>query len=112
MLIYKIFRPEEWDELIQNGETLGAPVDRADGYVHFSTGAQVAETCRKHFAKDGDLVLAVLEADDLGPALKWEKSRGGERFPHLYRALTKADIFWAKDLPRALHGHIFPDGVV
>ena len=112
MLIYKIFRPSEWDTLIKKGVTKGAPIDRADGYIHFSTGKQLAETCAKHFANDGDLIIAVLDSDDLGDALKWEPSRGGDLFPHLYRTLQKSDVFWAKDLPLGVNGHDFPEGIL
>lgn len=108
MLIFKIFRDAEWADLQSNGETLGAPVDLADGYVHFSTAKQVAETATKHFANVDGLWLLALEADDLGDALKWEVSRGGDRFPHLYRALTTQDILWAKPLPLEDGQHHFP----
>ncbi|MEL6210725.1 MAG: DUF952 domain-containing protein, partial [Pseudomonadota bacterium] len=84
MLIYKIFRPGEWAALEQAGETAGAPIDVSDGFVHFSTAAQAAETAAKHFAGEGDLVLVAVDAEGLGADLKWEPSRGGALFPHLY----------------------------
>ena len=111
MLIYKIFRRAEWVAFRDAGQTHGAPIDLADGYVHFSTAAQVAETAAKHFVTESDLVLLALESDRLGPALKWEPSRGGALFPHLYRALTLADVLWDKSLPLGATGHIFPEGV-
>lgn len=111
MLIYKIFRRPEWNALRDAGETLGAPVDLADGFVHFSTAAQVAETAARHFGGQSDLVLVALDADRLGPALKWEPSRGGALFPHLYRKMTMADVLWDKSLPLGATGHIFPEGV-
>ena len=111
MLIYKIFRRPEWDALRTSGETLGAPVDLADGYIHFSTAAQVAETASKHFGRESDLVLVAVDVDALGPALKWEPSRGGQMFPHLYRPLRMADVVWDKSLPLGAAGHIFPEGV-
>ena len=77
MLIYKIFRRPEWDAFRTAGQTRGAPVDLADGFIHFSTAAQVVETAAKWFASDSDLVLVAFEANTLGPALKWEPSRGG-----------------------------------
>ena len=77
MLIYKIFRRPEWVAFRDAGESLGAPIDLVDGYIHFSTAAQVAETAAKHFASESDLVLLAVEADRLGEALKWEPSRGG-----------------------------------
>ena len=109
MLIYKIFRAPEWAAMQTAGETLGAPVDLADGYVHFSTKDQVAETAAKWFAGEENLHLLALESDALAPHLKWEPSRGGALFPHLYRALTMEDILWITLLPLGPEGHIFPD---
>lgn len=110
MLIFKIFRRTEWNELATAGETAGAPVDLADGFIHFSTAAQVAETAARHFANESDLVLVAVEADRLGGDLKWEPSRGGALFPHLYRKLLLADVAWDKSLPLGASGHIFPEG--
>ena len=111
MLIYKILRRPEWDAFRAAGETLGAPIDLTDGYIHFSTSVQVAETAAKHFTHESDLVLLALDADALGDALKWEPSRGGALFPHLYRPLKLADVVWDKSLPLGASGHIFPEGV-
>lgn len=112
MLIFKIFRRSEWDAFRAAGETLGAPVDLADGYIHFSTAGQVPETAAKHFAEESDLVLVAFDPDTLGPALKWEPSRGGALFPHLYRALKLSEVVWDKSLPLGATGHIFPEGVL
>jgi uncharacterized protein (DUF952 family) len=112
MLILKIFRRAEWDAFRAAGETAGAPIDLADGYIHFSTPTQVAETADKHFATESDLVLVAFDADALGGALKWEPSRGGALFPHLYRRLTIADVVWDKSLPLGATGHIFPEGML
>ncbi|MCC5989085.1 MAG: DUF952 domain-containing protein [Pararhodobacter sp.] len=112
MLIYKIFRRSEWDQFVAAGRSLGAPVDLADGYIHLSTAAQVTGTAARHFAGEGDLVLVALDARRLGPALRWEPARGGELFPHLYRALVSDDVVWDKSLPLGVSGHIFPEGVV
>lgn len=109
MLIYKIFRGPEWALLQSDGETDGAPVDVADGYVHFSTAAQAAETAAKHFAGENDLWLLALDADTLGPDLKWEPSRGGALFPHLYRRLRRSDVLWARPLPLENGAHVFPE---
>ena len=110
MLILKIFRRPEWDAFRAAGETLGAPVDLADGYIHFSTPAQVAETAAKWFATESDLVLVAFDPDKLGPALKWEPSRGGALFPHLYAALPLTKVLWARPLPLGGDGrHIFPE---
>ena len=94
MLIYKVFRAAEWAELEAAGETPGAPVDRADGFVHFSTAAQLPGRCAKHFAGETGLVLVAVEAEAAGAAIRWEPSRGGALFPHLYRALDLADVLW------------------
>ncbi len=109
MLIYKIFAAEEWDALARDGETAGAPVDLADGFIHFSTAEQVAETAAKHFAGRAGLVLAAIEADALGAALRWEPSRGGALFPHLYAPLRRAAVAWVWPLPLGADGaHRFP----
>lgn len=109
MRIYKIFRTAEWQAFEAAGETAGAPVDRADGYIHFSTVEQVGETAAKHFAGEKGLWLLALEAEALGDALRWEPSRGGQLFPHLYRVLRREDVLWARPLPLDEDGHIFPD---
>jgi len=109
MLIYKIFRPDEWAELRDTGQTAGAPIDLADGFVHFSTADQARETAAKHFAGEDGLVLLAVEAEALGDALKWEVSRGGARFPHLYAPLRLADVAWHKPLPLVDGRHAFPD---
>jgi len=112
MLIFKIFRRAEWTAFTAAGRTAGAPVDLADGFIHFSTAAQVAETAAKHFAEESDLVLVALDDVALGDALKWEPSRGGALFPHLYRELVIEDVVWDKSLPLGATGHIFPEGVL
>lgn len=112
MLIYKIFRAPEWATLKSAGETLGAPVDLSDGFIHFSTASQVVETAAKHFDGETGLVLVAVEADSLGPDLKWEPSRGGALFPHLYRTLRLDDVIWEKSLPLGASGHIFPEGIL
>jgi uncharacterized protein (DUF952 family) len=112
MLILKIFRRPEWDAFRAAGQTLGAPIDLVDGYIHFSTPAQVAETAAKWFATESDLVLVAFDPDRLGPALKWEPSRGGQLFPHLYRALALDEVVWDKSLPLGATGHIFPEGLL
>ena len=110
MFIYKILRAEDFAALDRDGETAGAPVDLADGYIHFSTAAQVAETAARHFAGADDLVLAAVEAGPLGAELKWEPSRGGDLFPHLYRRLRRSDLAWIAPLPLGRDGaHRFPE---
>ncbi|MEM7317632.1 MAG: DUF952 domain-containing protein [Pseudomonadota bacterium] len=111
MLIYKIFRSEEWARLKSDGETAGAPIDIADGYVHFSTAAQAAETAARHFAGATGLVVLACDTSEMGGELKWEVSRGGEKFPHLYRRLRLTDVAWSADLPLADGVHIFPEAM-
>jgi len=108
MLILKILTADQWAALERDGQTAGAPVDRADGFIHFSTPGQARETAAKHFAGRDGLVLAAVESDALGEALRWEPSRGGALFPHLYRALRREDVLWAKPLPLGPDGHAFP----
>ena len=98
-IIYKIFRAAEFAEFVRKGETLGAPVDLEDGYIHMSTGDQVEVTAAKHFAGEEGLKLLGIESDDLGASLKWEPSRGGALFPHLYRPLKTEDVRFVRDLP-------------
>ena len=112
MRIYKIFRRPEWDAFRHAGQTAGAPVDLADGYIHFSTAAQVMETAARHFADEGDLVLVVFDATRLGADLRWEPSRGGALFPHLYRRLRLDEVLSDHALPLGAAGHIFPETLV
>jgi uncharacterized protein (DUF952 family) len=89
---------------------VGAPIDIQDGYLHFSTEKQVKETADKHFAGQADLLLVAIDADELGPALKYEPSRGGDLFPHLYAPLALSAVLWVKPLPLGPDGrHVFPD---
>lgn len=99
-----------WDEAKRVGVFAGAPVDLADGYIHFSTAGQVRETAAKHFAGQTDLILLWVESETLGDKLKWEPSRGGALFPHLYDTLDVAHVTRAVPLPLGGDGkHIFPD---
>lgn len=104
MLIYKILRESEYLAFDLAGQTSGAPVDLADGYIHLSTAAQVPGTLAKHFAGESGLMLLALDADQLDP-LKWEPSRGGALFPHLYRDMMRADILWQRPIPLSSTGH-------
>lgn len=108
MLIYKIFRGSEWADMQENGTTTGAPIDVADGFVHFSGADTVAKTAALYFADMDDLWLVAVEADGMD-ALKWEKSRGGAAFPHLYRELDMTDVVWARPLPLKDGVHQFGD---
>ncbi|MCR9125481.1 MAG: DUF952 domain-containing protein [Rhodobacteraceae bacterium] len=111
MHVFKILRPEEWAALHRQGETAGAPIDVADGYVHFSTAAQLAETAARHFAGAEGLMVLAASSDALGAALKWEVSRGGAEFPHLYRALRLSDAVWVREMPLHDGRHVLPEGV-
>lgn len=111
MKIYKIFRAEEWAQLRKDKSTLGAPIDVVDGYVHFSTAAQAQETADKHFAGQDGLFLLGCDSAQMGDDLKWEISRGGAEFPHLYRALKLEDVEWAQPLPLVNGTHQFPAGL-
>ena len=108
--IYKICSVELWREAERAGLFAGAPVDLADGFIHFSTAAQVAETATKHFAGVTGQVLAAVDAGTLGEALIWEPSRGGALFPHLYGSLPMAAVLWVKPLLLGADGrHVFPE---
>jgi uncharacterized protein (DUF952 family) len=109
MQIFKIFRADEFTAFEATGTTRGAPIDVRDGYIHFSTAPQVTETLAKHFDGEDDLVLLAVEADLLGDDLRWEQSRGGQLFPHLYRDLRRSDIVWLRPLTLGPDGHRLPD---
>ena len=106
--IYKIVPIELWREAERDGVFCGSPVDVKDGFIHFSTAAQVAETAAKHFAGQRDLLLLHVDAGRLGARLKWEPSRGGALFPHLYGALDAAAVIRVDALPLADGRHRFP----
>jgi len=108
-LIYKIVSAAAWDAATAAGRFDGAPVDLNDGYIHFSTAAQVRETAAKHFGGVAGLVLAAFDPATLGDQLIWEPSRGGALFPHLYEALDPTLALWVKPLPVTADGaHEFP----
>lgn len=109
MLIYKIFRTDEYERFHAAGTTRGAPIDLSDGYIHFSTATQVAETLARHFADDDNLLLLSVEADLLSDDLKWEPSRGGQLFPHLYRELRRSDVQSVRPVTLGPDGHRIPD---
>jgi len=111
--IYKICSKGAWDTAVDHGVFAGAPIDLEDGYIHFSSASQVAETAAKHFNGQDDLVLIALDASKLGSNLKWEPSRGGDLFPHLYGELRVGLAEWVKPLPVGADGrHVFPEGVL
>lgn len=102
--IYKICPESLWRSAESQGEFRGSPDDHRDGFVHFSTAAQVAETAAKYFAGATGLILVAVDAAALGPLLKWERSRGGALFPHLYAPLALAAVRWARPLPDEVDG--------
>ena len=108
MAIFKILRAPEWEALQASGRSAGAPIDLQDGYVHLSTAQQVEETAARHFASEDGLILLALDEARLGPDLRWEPSRGGALFPHLYRELREDDVLWSAPLPLEGRRHRFP----
>jgi uncharacterized protein (DUF952 family) len=109
-LIYKISPRTAWVEAEAKGVFDGAPIDFADGYIHFSAAHQVRETATKYFANTPDLVLAAIDTTTLGPALKWEASRGGDLFPHLYGPLPMNTVTTVYDMPLDAKGvPLLPD---
>lgn len=108
-LIYKIVPQSLWRKAEAIGSFTGAPIDVTDGYIHFSTAAQVKETAAKHFGGQDDLLIAAIDGSKLGPALRYEPSRGGALFPHLYSPLPLTSVVWVRPLPLDADGtHIFP----
>ncbi len=107
--IYKIVPAALWREAEIDGVFHGAPVDLADGFIHFSTATQLAETASKHFGGQSDLLLVRVDSERLGEKLKWEVSRGGAMFPHLYADLSLRDVAATEPLPLGSDGlHQFP----
>jgi uncharacterized protein (DUF952 family) len=102
--IYKICEREAWRAAEADGAFRGSDVDLRDGFIHFSAAAQVAGTAAKHFAGQPGLVLVAVDGDALGPALKWQRSRGDDLFPHLYAALPLSAVRWARPLPDEIDG--------
>ena len=103
--IFKILPGPEWRAALAVGRFEGSAIDRADGFIHFSTADQAAETARRYFRDQPDLMVLVVEAATLGARLRWEPSRGGALFPHLYGALGCDQVIAARN---ALLG---PDGL-
>lgn len=109
-LIFKICTAELWRDAERTGEFGGAPVDVRDGFIHFSTAAQLAETAAKHFRGQSDLLLLAVDREALGDALRFEPSRGGDLFPHLYGTLPVSAVRAVHALPLLPDGlHLLPD---
>lgn len=111
--IFKVAPGKDWEDAVEAGIWAGAAIDLQDGFIHFSTAPQLGETLRRHFAGQAGLVLIAFDAADFGAALKWEPSRGGDLFPHLYGALdpTLAKQRW--DLSLGEDGvPLIPEGAI
>jgi len=109
-MIYHLARKAEWDSSTETGIYQGTAEDRADGFLHFSTADQIAESARKHRAGERDLVLLFVDESTLDDKLVWEPSRGGQLFPHLYASLSVSAVVKTADLPLDESGtHIFPE---
>ena len=107
--IFHVCRAEEWAAAERSGRYAGSSQDAADGFIHFSAAAQLRESVAKHRAGQAGLVLVAADPAALGDALKWEPSRGGQLFPHLYGALPLAAVLWTAPLPLGADGrHVFP----
>ena len=107
--IYKICPASDWHAAESDGVYGGSALDRRDGFIHFSTAEQATETAAKHFAGQRDLVLVSVDAEKLGKRLKWEPSRGGALFPHLYCTLELTAVLCVEPLPLDAAGrHAFP----
>jgi len=111
-IIYKICPEPLWQEAEAKGFLVGVSIDEADGYIHFSGGGQLAETLRLHFAGVGGLIVAAVDTDRLTGDLRYEKSRGGELFPHLYDVLPMSAVAWVEPLLIGADGaHVIPQAV-
>ena len=109
-IIYKITPRGAWEAAQKAGVFTGAPIDVADGFIHFSTASQSVETAAKHFAGQDNLLLVAVDATVLGDALKWEVSRNDDLFPHLYENLAMTAVLWAKPMPLGDNGvHVMPE---
>jgi uncharacterized protein (DUF952 family) len=102
--IYKICEQTSWRLAEQAGTYRGSAADARDGFIHFSTAAQLAGTLAKHFSGQRELLLVAVDVEALGAALKWEPSRGGDLFPHLYAALPLSAVCWTKPVPDEISG--------
>lgn len=110
--VYKIISDVEWAKACADGQFVGAEIDLADGYIHFSTALQVRETAAKHFSKRTDLLLLSVDSAQFGDTMKWEASRGGDLFPHLYSILAVSAVGNVDPLPLDEFGvHVFPKHV-
>ncbi len=109
-VIYKIVPTDLWRDAKETGVFKGAAIDLTDGFIHFSTAAQVRETAQKHFSGQDDLLLVAVDGGALGDKLVFETSRGGDQFPHLYAPLPLDSVLWETPLTLDDDGaHQFPE---
>lgn len=107
--VYKICSEALWQQAEAAGRFDGAPVDQSDGFIHFSTAVQLRDTARRHFARQGSLLLITVDTAALGESMRWEPSRGGDLFPHLYGPLPLSAVQRVEPLPLDPDGsHVFP----
>ena len=111
MQIFKILLPHEWRNLQRDQQTAGAPIDVKDGYIHFSTAAQLRETAAKHFTLEKEIFVLAFDTDQMDGTLKWEVSRGGELFPHLYGHLNIRTVLWHEAVKLKDGWHQFSDRI-
>lgn len=105
-IAYKIMSATEHEQLRRDGVFRGSPVDHADGYIHLSSGSQLAETWDKHFGGADGLVLAAVDLAQLGDTVRWEPARGGQLFPHIHGALPMAAVVAVVPLERTGDGTV------
>jgi len=108
-MIYHMCRADEWEAAVASGSYAGSSQDKADGFIHFSTADQIVESARRHRAGQDGLLLLAVDPAILGDRLKWEPSRAGALFPHVYGTISPAESTWVKPLPLGENGeHVFP----
>jgi uncharacterized protein (DUF952 family) len=108
-MIYHMCRADEWEAAVASGAYAGSTQDKADGFIHFSTAEQIVESARRHRAGQSGLLLLAIDPTVLGDRLKWEPSRNGDLFPHVYGMIDPTESAWVEPLPLAPNGeHVFP----
>jgi uncharacterized protein (DUF952 family) len=111
-VVYRLLGADDWQRAQASGSFLGTEHDLRDGFIHFSTAEQLAETAARHYAGRAGLLLLGVNVELLGSSLRWEPSRGGALFPHLYAALPLSAVTRVEPLPLSADGrHLFPDGL-
>ena len=112
VIVFKIVSAADWKHAEQKGSYTGSADDRRDGFIHLSSAAQTRGTVARHFSAREDLVIVAVSAPALGETLRWELSRDGEPFPHVYGELPLASVLWVQPLPLGRDGrHHFPEGI-